>query len=452
MSADRAAGMAASTPANPTGDDLPFHGLKVIDCASYIAAPAAATMLGDLGADVVKIEPPGGDPHRDLYRLPGTPPADRNYPWELDSRNKRSLVLDLKQADGQAVLHQLVAQADVFITNLPLAARQRLAIDHPRLAPLNPRLVYGSMTAYGETGPEAGKTGFDVTAYWARSGLMDLVRDDHRAPPTRPVPGLGDHPSAVALFAAISTALSRRERTGRGGLVSTSLLANGLWSNAVQVQAQLSGVSYPPRQPRELAPNPLSNIYRCRDSRWLSLVVLNEARQWPALVAALGLPKLVDDARFATTAARQTHPTALIALFDAQFAEQDLALWRQRLDAAGITFGVVGTLADIPDDAQMRAAGALLPFAHQPGLTLASPVQIHSAHSPHSPHSPHIAHNPHNPHGVAQRPPGPAPTLGQHSAAVLRDAGFADDHIRRLIDSQVVLDAPLPTLHPTTPL
>ena len=428
-----------------TGDirhnELPFHGLKVIDCASFIAAPAAATLLGDLGADVIKIEPPGGDPHRGLYQLPGAPPADRNYPWELDSRNKRSLVLDLKHADGQAVLHHLVAQADVFITNLPLAVRQRLAIDHPRLLPLNPRLIYGSMTAYGETGPEAGKTGFDVTAYWARSGLMDLVRADHQAPPTRPVPGLGDHPSAVTLFAAISTALYRRERTGRGGLVSTSLMANGLWSNAVQVQAQLSGVRYPPREPRDQAPNPLSNIYRCRDGRWLSLVVLNEARQWPALVQALGLPQLLHDARFATPAARQTHPTALIALLDAKFAEQDLAQWRHQLDAAGITFGVVGTLADIPGDAQMHAAGALLAFAHQPGLTLASPVQIHRMT-----HSLDYSLD----HGVTQRPPGPAPTLGQHSAAVLREAGFAEDHIRRLVHDQVILDAPWPATPPPT--
>ena len=411
--------------------ELPFAGLKVIDCASFIAAPVAATMLGDFGADVVKIEPPDGDPHRGLYQLLGCVAPPCNFVWDLNSRNKRSLVLDLKQAEGQAVLHRLVAQADVFITNLPLPVRGRLAIDADRLLALNPRLVYGSMTAYGETGPEAHKTGFDVTAYWARPGLMDLVRADHRAPPTRPVAGMGDHPSAVTLYAAITTALYRRERSGLGGLVSTSLMANGLWANSVQVQGQLSGAVFPLRQGRENAPNPLSNLYCCSDQRWLSLVVLNEARQLPLLLQAIGLTQLAGDPRLASAATRAAHSTALIALFDAQFAQHDLASWRARLDAAGITFGVVGTLADLPGDAQMLGTGALVPFAHHAGLTVPSPLQLH---------------------GVAQRRAGPAPALGQHSAAVLQEAGFAPEQIARLIDSQVVFNAAATpsAIHPET--
>lgn len=395
----------------------PFDGLKVLDCASYIAGPAAATMLGDFGADVIKIEPPEGDPLRSMYRLPGSPPADRNYPWELDSRGKRSLVLDLKQPEGQAALHRLVAQADVFITNLPLAVRRRLAITQDDLLPLNPRLIYASLTAYGETGPEAEKAGFDVTAYWARSGLMDLVRADQSAAPSKPVAGMGDHPSAVTLFAAITTALYQRERSGRGGAVGTSLLANGLWSNSVQVQAQLSGVIYPPRPPRERAPNALNNIYRCADGRWLNLVVLNEARQWRALAQVLGLSDLVDDSRFATSALRTAHSAQLVRLFDQRFATHDLAHWRPLLDAAGITFGLIGTLADIPDDLQMRHAGALVPSDHGPGWTVANPVRLDSA---------------------SQRPPGAAPSLGQHSLEVLREAGFSATEITQLVNRQVL--------------
>ena len=403
-----------------TNSERPFDGLKVIDCASFIAAPAAAMMLADFGADVVKVEPPDGDPHRGLYRFPGSPAADSNYPWDLSSRDKRSLALDLKQAEGQAVLHRLVAQADVFITNLPLAVRQRLGLAHDRLLAINPRLIYASMTAYGETGPEAEKSGFDVTAYWARSGLMDMVRADHSAAPTRPVSGMGDQPSAVTLFAAITTALYRRERSGLGGLVSTSLLANGLWANGVQVQAHLAGVVYPPRQPRDNAPNPLGNIYRCSDGRWLNLVVLNEARQLPSLLQALDLAKLATDPRFATQAARAENKVALIALFDQRFAQDKLAVWRQRLDAAGITFGVIGTLADINDDPQMRSAGAIVPYAHRDGLTVANPIAIA---------------------GVTKRSPGPAPTLGQHSASVLRGAGYDEQTIARLIEARVVFEA-----------
>ena len=407
----------------PPTDALPFEGLKVIDCASYIAAPAAAMMLGDLGADVIKLEPPGGDPHRDLYKLLGLGEPASNFVWNLSSRNKRSLVLDLKLAEGQAVLHRLVAQADVFITNLPLPVRARLAIDADTLLALNPRLVYASMTAYGETGPEATKGGFDVTAYWARTGLMDLLRADHSGPPMRPVAGMGDHPSATTLFAAIATALYRRERTGLGGQVSTSLMANGLWANGIQVQAQLAGEVFPPRQPRSLAPNPLSNLYRCRDGRWLSLVVLNEARQLPGLLAALGLSHLAADPRVVTAAGRDAHRADVIALLDAAFVQQDLAHWRALLDAAGITFGVIGTLADMPHDEQMRQAGALVPCAPPGGLTLSSPI--------------HLA-------GVAHRAPGPAPRLGQHNTELLREAGYTDQQIAGLRAARAVRDPAAP--------
>lgn len=421
--------MASPGPAvTMTTDALPFAGLKVIDCASYIAGPAAATMLSDFGADVVKIEPPEGDPLRGLYRLPGTPPAELNYPWDLDSRDKRSLVLDLKQPEGQAVLQRLVARSDVFITNLPLAVRRRLGVAHDTLLPLNPRLIYASLTAYGETGPEAAKAGFDVTAYWARSGLMDLVRADESAAPTRPVAGMGDHPSAVTLFAAITTALYRRERSGRGGLVGTSLLANGLWSNSIQVQATLSGVRYPPRVPRERAPNALNNIYRCRDGRWLNLIVLNEARQWTALLQVLGCADLADDERFATTALREAHSAQLVRLFDHRFAEHDLAHWRPLLDAAGITFGLIGKLSDIPGDLQMREAGALVPTDHAPGWTVANPVQLGD---------------------VAPRRPGVAPALGQHSRAVLCEAGYDDAQIDQLLAQRVAIAATEPPSDPT---
>jgi crotonobetainyl-CoA:carnitine CoA-transferase CaiB-like acyl-CoA transferase len=409
------------TAPDATGEPLPFQGLKVIDCASFIAAPVAATLLADLGADVIKVEPPAGDPHRDLFRrvgcLPDAQQADDNFIWDLNSRHKRSLVLDLKQPAGQAVLHRLAAQADVFITNLPLPVRARLGMAAPTLLALNPRLVVASMTAYGETGPEASKSGFDVTAYWARPGLMDMVRADHSAPPTRPVPGMGDHPSAVTLFAAISTALYRRERTGRGGLVSTSLLANGLWSNAIQVQAQLSGRRYGLRLPRSQAPNPLSNIYQVGCGRWLSLVILNEARQLVPLLGVLGLAHLQDDPRLATAASREAHCAEIVALFDQGFAAHDLATWRGRLDAAGITFGVVGTLADLEHDAQMRAAGALVPYAHRSGTTVAAPILLH---------------------GSTPRAPGPAPGLGEHSTAVLAEAGYSHTEIAQLLASQVV--------------
>src|SRR3954466_12914775 len=251
-----------------------FTGLKVIDCASWIAGPAAATMLSDFGADVIKIEPPGdGDPWRSSQPIPG---KKVDYYWQLTSRNKRSLALDLKHPEGQAVLRTLVADADVFITNYPLPVRDRLKLSDGDLLPLNPRLIYASFTAYGEAGEDAAKTGFDSTAYWARTGLMDIVRATEETEPARSAPGMGDHPSATGLYAAIITALYRREKTGRGGVVRSSLLQNGAWANGCFIQTRLFGEAVPHRPPREHAPNALANHYCCRDGRWFIMALFNE--------------------------------------------------------------------------------------------------------------------------------------------------------------------------------
>ncbi len=263
-----------------------FAGLKVIDCASWIAGPAAATILSDFGADVIKIEPPGaGDPWRASTPVPG---KTTDYYWQLTSRNKRSLAIDLKHADGLAALYRLIGSADVFVTNFPLPVRERLRIAASDLLALNPRLIYASFTAYGEEGEEAGRTGFDSTAYWARTGLMDMVRATADTEPARSVPGMGDHPSGTGLYAAIVTALYRREKTGKGGIAQSSLLQNGLWANACFVQSRLFGEHVPVRAPRSQAPNPLANHYRCRDGRWFLMALFNEQRQLPGFLAAIG--------------------------------------------------------------------------------------------------------------------------------------------------------------------
>jgi formyl-CoA transferase len=391
--------------------ERPFAGLKVIDCASFIAAPAAATTMADFGADVIKIEAPEGDPYRETYHAAGLPVTERNYPWELDNRSKRSLCLDLKQAEGRDVLYRLVREADVFITNLPLPVRDRLKLDYASISALNPRLIYASFTAYGEVGPESGKTGFDATAYWARSGLMDLVKADHTAPPSRPTMGMGDHPSAMAFYAAIITALFSRERTGHGSQVRSSLLANGLWSNGIMVQGQLDGLQFAPRPPREQAANPFANIYRCADGRWINLALSSEARQFGLLMDALELGDWQTDPMLRTPQDCRDHHVEVIARFDRQFVRHDLSYWRHRFDQAGITFGVIGVMADIDADEQMLAAGALVPFADGSGLTVNSPFDLV---------------------GVDKIAPRRAPKLGEHSEDILREAGFGLSEIIRL--------------------
>jgi len=399
-------------PVSPTPAAPIFAGLRVIDCASFIAGPAAATILADFGAEVIKIEPPiGGDPYRGLAAMPGQPTSPHNYNWLLDARHKRSLALDLKSTEGRAILHRLVASADVFITNMPLPVRGRLGIAHADLAARNPRLIYASLTAYGEIGEEAGRTGFDSTAYWARSGLMDQVRPSADTPPARSVPGMGDHPTAMALYAAIVTALLKRERTGQGGHVETSLLANGLWSNACFVQAALCGATFYPRPPREQAPNACTHHYQSGDGRWFILSMLSEERQFPDLARAIGQEHLSEDPRFATTAARHANAASLIALLDGVFAAQPLAYWRETLNRHGLTFGVVATMDDPPQDRQARAIGALVPLAEGELLTVSSPFQIAGEH---------------------KIPPRRAPELGADTSAILRELGVSEGEIERL--------------------
>lgn len=395
-----------------------FEGLKVLDCASFIAAPAAATVLSDFGADVIKIEPPGsGDPYRNLPNLPGYPASEHNFAWLLEARNKRSLALDLSKAEGQAVLHRLAAQADVFITNYPPAVRERLGITYEHLAPQNERLIYASFTGYGEKGEEANKPGFDSNAYWARSGLMDLVRADIHTTPARSIAGMGDHPCAMAFYGAIVTALYKRERTGKGSHVSSNLMANGVWAASVLAQAKLCGARFGERRPRERALNAVTNHYQCKDGRWIILSLLNEEKQWPALARCLGREDLIDDARFATKAGRHARSVELIKLFDEIFATKELAEWRKILDGNGLIFGVVGILDDIPNDRQMLDNEVLVPFENDTMLTISSPIWVD---------------------GSKKVRPRKAPGIGEHSDEILRNAGYDEASIRKLREQGAV--------------
>ncbi|AWM05636.1 CaiB/BaiF CoA transferase family protein [Bradyrhizobium symbiodeficiens] len=395
-----------------------FSGLKVLDCASFIAAPAAATVLSDFGADVIKIEPPGaGDPYRNLPNLPGYPTGEHNFAWLLEARNKKSIALDLAKPEAQAVLYRLVEEADVFITNMPPPVRAKLGITHDHLAHLNDRLIYASFTGYGEKGEEANKPGFDSNAYWARSGLMDLVRADTDTTPARSVAGMGDHPCAMAFYGAIVTALYQREKTGKGSHVASNLMANGVWAASVLAQAKLCGAKFGERRPRERALNAVANHYQCKDGRWLILSLLSEEKQFPALAKCLGREDLISDPRFATKADRQARSVELVQIFDETFATRDLAEWRKILDGNGLVFGVVAILDDIPNDKQMLDNEVLVPFENDTMLTISSPIWID---------------------GTKKVQPRKPPGVGEHSDEILREAGYDEAAIKQLKSSGAV--------------
>ncbi len=398
-----------------------LDGIKVIDAANFIAGPVSTTVMADFGADVIKVEPPTGDIYR--VRGAGYPASAYNYPWIVDNRTKRSVAIDLRTKDGQALLHRLVLGTDVFVTNAPLESRGRLGVRYEDLQPINSRLVYASISAYGETGEEASKPGFDSIALWARTGLMDLVRASADVPPARSLPGMGDHPTGMSLFAAIMTGLYHRERTGRGTMVSTSLMANGLWMNAIPVQGILCGTRTEVRPPREESVTALANLYRCHDGRWFMLTITGDERHWPAFAAGIGREDLKRDPRFAETSDRRKNARALTAILDEVFATKDWGEWYPILEKTGVAFGVVSTLDDIPHDAQMRASGALVPIDDPragASLTVSSPIQIA---------------------GQEKVPATLAPEIGEHTVEVLRAAGVADAEIERLLAAGVIVQA-----------
>jgi len=404
--------MSGDQEGRPVGGHV-LAGITVLDVGSWIAGPAAATVMSDFGAEVIKVEPPGGDPYRDFYHVTGAPTSDINYPWLLDARNKKSVVLDFAIPEARDALLVLVARADVFLTNQPPARIERLRLGYEELSAVNPRLVYASLTGYGDEGEEANKLGFDINAWWARSGLMDVVRAPG-APPAGSVPGMGDHPSAMTLFGAVMLALYQRERTGRGAKVSSSLLSNGAWANAILIQAALSGATFVPRPPRERALNALLNLYQCRDGRWFILTLLREEREWGRLARAIGREDLLTDARFATMAARHANSTALVKVLDEVFAGKDWPEWRGILEAHRITFGPMARITEPGDDRQMVAAQTIVPLEipERPGMrTVMSPIQVS---------------------GQSKVPPRRAPELGEHTCDVLRSVGYDDAALQRL--------------------
>ena len=266
---------------------LPLEGLRVLDLASFIAGPVATTVMGDYGAEVIKIEPPGeGDPQRKLGQAHSVPQHPVNFCWHMTNRNKRAIVLDLKHPEGRSVFERLLKTADVMVVNFPLKVRTRLRMRYEDVAPINPRLIYGSMTGYGESGPDAEQPGFDSTAFFARSGLLDALTHEG-GPPAFSLPAQGDQMAGMNLFAAIAMALLHRERTGEGSEVSTSLHAGGLWSNAILAQGALLGAYVAPRPPRTKPRSALANQYRTADGRWIQLTIVREDKLWPELCKAL---------------------------------------------------------------------------------------------------------------------------------------------------------------------
>jgi crotonobetainyl-CoA:carnitine CoA-transferase CaiB-like acyl-CoA transferase len=384
-------------------DRGPLSDVRVVELAAWVAGPAAGGIMADWGADVVKVEPHGGDPQRSLFGSIGADGALPVPPFELDNRGKRSVVLDLRAPDGLARCNELIAAADVFVTNMRPSALERLDLDHEHVCAQNPTLVYGAVTGYGLDGPDRDRAGYDTGAYWARSGLA------HTTVPKGETPaglrsGSGDHQTAMTLVAGVMAKLHERARTGRGGLVSTSLLRTGMYSLGWDMGIQLRFGRRESTRPRERNSAPLINNYRASDGRFFWLICLEADRHWPKVLEAIERPELADDERYHTAASRYRNCADLIADLDAEFVKRPMAEWGERFDELDVWWSPVNTIAEVIEDPQAQSGFVdMVPDeGGEPFRAVATPVDFAG-------YEPTI---------------GPVPRLGEHTDSVL---GELDD-------------------------
>ena len=395
-----------------TKSDHLLEGIKVIDAASFIAGPSAATIMSDYGAEVIKIEPQSGDSLRNLITNGRMPVGPENYCWELTSRNKKSISLNLKDVKAQNILLDLVKEADVFITNMPFPIRKKLKITAEDIMPHNERIIYASLTGYGEVGPDADRTAYDSMAWWARSGLMDFVRPSNNSPVAWSTPGMGDHPTGMALYGAIMTALYKRERTGEGSEVSTSLMSNGAWANGVFIQAALMDVEFPDR-PEPLPRHPFYDFYTTKDEREFALGMINSRIEWPKLADTLDRKDWIDRELFDFENPFDNSDILRAELSD-EFKNRNLKEVDELLRNSAVTYGVLGRTTDHREDSQFLETETLVSLDHE------SFENLYTVNSPF-----HIQ-------GERKICFTQAPKIGEHTEQVLTEMGYEKSELEEL--------------------
>ena len=393
----------------------PMEGIKVVEVGMWVAGPAAAAILGDWGADVVKIEPPESDPFRALLSGMG---ADINPPFELDNRNKRSIGLNLSTPEGRELAAELVDDADVFVSNARPGALARAGLDHATVSARNPRLVYAHVSGYGLEGEDRDRAAYDVGAFWSRAGVAASL-----TPEGSPLPyqrgGMGDHMAGLAAAGAVSAALFARERTGEGQLVSTSLLRIGMYmlgwdiSMAVRLGAPTVPVSI------AAPPNPLISAYEAGDGTRFWMLGLQGDRHWPDVLRAVGHPEWADDPRFSSLKARFEHSAELVRLLNEVFATRSLDEWAPIFDREDVWWAPVRHAHQVVDDPQAHAAGGFVsvPTDGDPVTMVASPIDFA---------------------GTPWEPRSMPPEFAQHTEEVLLELGHDWDRIIELKDLGVI--------------
>ncbi|MBR9834668.1 MAG: CoA transferase [Alphaproteobacteria bacterium] len=397
-----------------------LEGIRVIEHATYMAAPGAGSILSDWGADVIKIEPPGGDPIRNFFSTIGTDLQD-NPVFDFDNRGKKSIVLDTRTEAGQAILRKLAGDADVFLTNVRPGGLSRSGLDYDNLKQVNPKLVYCSLTGYGLDGPDADKPGFDVASFWSRAGVAALTIPKGQEPFALRT-AFGDHTTSIAAAAGICAALVKAGRTGEGQLVEASLLRTALFAMGSDFAIQLFFGRIGSTKSRHEQIQPLMNFFKTSDGAWVCIVSRQGNVDWEPLCRVMDREDLINDERYTKAKGRRANSAELVTLMDQEFGKYTKAEIAKRLDENSIAWAPVQTLAEVAADPQVKAAGAItqVPSASGDGSSFASPA------------------SPVRFPGADDGPKGPSPKMGEHSEQVLSDLGFKQSEIKRLFEDGVV--------------
>ncbi|MBI5607210.1 MAG: CoA transferase [Deltaproteobacteria bacterium] len=397
-----------------------LDGIKVVEISLFQQGPVAGMRLGDLGADVIKVEPLTGDPGRGFMKIIGAMAGlkGHNYYFEHGNRNKRAIAVDLKTGKGMEILLQLIDRADVFLNNMSIGAPAKMGIGPEVLLARNPRLIYAHASGWGRKGPEAEDLSFDYTGI-ARCGLM-MACGEKGAPPTQILPGIGDEIGGLMCAWGVTAALYAREKTGLGQVVDTSLMGGLIGTLAFILAAPaIMGQEFP-RQVRAQAGNPLYNHYRCRDDKWLAIAHLDPDRYWPKICKALDLEALQEDLRFKGIEARGRHAKELVALLDQRFETRTREEWMQRLKEEGCIFTPVQTPLEVTQDLQARANNYFIEVEHPEWGPLKMPGF---------------------PWDFSETPASwrrPAPRFGEHTDEILSSLGFSSDAIAGLRKEKIV--------------